>query len=163
MCAHVYSNMYSKRPRYQLVTLFPFCLPLSSQQLYSAKRANCAASLANPPRSLSLSRTPEHPNTRTLDCVLVCLHAAATPPPPRHTPTGYGHSTPATMAGRSFCMIYALIGIPLGLVMFQSIGERLNTFVGYTLKFAKRCVRAKNPEVSFSHSSALYWLCIYLY
>lgn len=54
------------------------------------------------------------------------------------------------MAGRSFCMIYALIGIPLGLVMFQSIGERLNTFVGSSLKFAKRCFKARNPEVGSS-------------
>lgn len=46
-------------------------------------------------------------------------------------------------------MIYALIGIPLGLVMFQSIGERLNTFVGSALKYTKRCFKAKNPEVSF--------------
>lgn len=45
-------------------------------------------------------------------------------------------------------MVYALIGIPLGLVMFQSIGERLNTFVGCTLRHAKRCFKAKNPEVS---------------
>ena len=66
----------------------------------------------------------------------------------RSQPLGYGHSTPATIAGRSFCMLYALIGIPLGLVMFQSIGERLNTFVGCALKFAKRCFNAKNPEVS---------------
>lgn len=52
------------------------------------------------------------------------------------------------MAGRSFCMIYALIGIPLGLVMFQSIGERLNTFVGAALRHAKRCFKLKNAEVS---------------
>lgn len=45
-------------------------------------------------------------------------------------------------------MIYALIGIPLGLVMFQSIGERLNTFVGLALKHAKRCFKARNPEVN---------------
>lgn len=52
------------------------------------------------------------------------------------------------MAGRSFCMIYALIGIPLGLVMFQSIGERLNTIVGWALRNAKRCFKARNQEVS---------------
>ncbi|XP_022706029.1 two pore potassium channel protein sup-9-like [Varroa jacobsoni] len=54
---------------------------------------------------------------------------------------GYGHSTPATWGGKTFCMFYALVGIPLGLVMFQSIGERLNTFVGYLLKHAKKCAR----------------------
>jgi Ion channel len=35
------------------------------------------------------------------------------------TSTGYGHSTPNTNAGKAFCMIYAMVGIPLGLVMFQ--------------------------------------------
>jgi len=34
---------------------------------------------------------------------------------------GYGHSTPNTRAGRLFCMVYALGGIPLGLVTFQSV------------------------------------------
>jgi len=42
------------------------------------------------------------------------------------TTIGYGHSTPATVVGRLFCMFYALGGIPLGLVTFQSIGERIN-------------------------------------
>ncbi len=32
---------------------------------------------------------------------------------------GYGHSTPMTIGGKLFCMLYALAGIPLGLVMFQ--------------------------------------------
>ncbi|KAH8027753.1 hypothetical protein HPB51_009420 [Rhipicephalus microplus] len=63
-------------------------------------------------------------------------------------PTGYGHSTPATWGGKTFCMFYALVGIPLGLVMFQSIGERLNTFVGYLLKHGKRCLRMRNTDVS---------------
>lgn len=40
--------------------------------------------------------------------------------------SGYGHSTPLTIGGKIFCMFYALAGIPLGLVMFQSIGERQN-------------------------------------
>ncbi|XP_013775947.2 two pore potassium channel protein sup-9-like, partial [Limulus polyphemus] len=61
---------------------------------------------------------------------------------------GYGHSTPATWGGKTFCMFYALAGIPLGLVMFQSIGERLNTFVAYLLKTGKRCLRMKNVEVT---------------
>ncbi|GBM10660.1 Potassium channel subfamily K member 3 [Araneus ventricosus] len=45
-------------------------------------------------------------------------------------------------------MFYALAGIPLGLVMFQSIGERLNTFVAYLLKHGKRCLKMRNTEVS---------------
>lgn len=42
------------------------------------------------------------------------------------TTIGYGHSTPSTIWGKLFTMFYAIIGIPLGLVMFQSIGERVN-------------------------------------
>lgn len=61
---------------------------------------------------------------------------------------GYGHSTPKTAAGKVFCMMYALAGIPLNLVMFQSIGERLNMFVTYLLRSAKRCMRFKQVEVS---------------
>lgn len=38
-------------------------------------------------------------------------------------PEGYGHSTPKTMWGRLFTMVYALFGIPLGLVLFNSIGR----------------------------------------
>uniref|UniRef100_A0A915JUJ1 Potassium channel domain-containing protein n=1 Tax=Romanomermis culicivorax TaxID=13658 RepID=A0A915JUJ1_ROMCU len=60
---------------------------------------------------------------------------------------GYGHSTPATFGGKSFCMLYALAGIPLTLVMFQSIGERLNTIVRAVLKNVKRCF-GKRPQVS---------------
>ena len=47
---------------------------------------------------------------------------------------GYGHSTPNTVGGKIFTMIYATIGIPLGLVMFQSIGERLNKFSSIIIK-----------------------------
>lgn len=32
------------------------------------------------------------------------------------TTVGYGHSTPATILGKMFCMSYALCGIPLNLV-----------------------------------------------
>ncbi|VDM75331.1 unnamed protein product [Strongylus vulgaris] len=37
------------------------------------------------------------------------------------------------MAGRFFCMVFALAGIPLGLIMFQSIGERVNTCIAFCL------------------------------
>ena len=45
-------------------------------------------------------------------------------------------------------MFYALAGIPLNLVMFQSIGERLNIFVTFLLKNVKKCFKFKNHEVS---------------
>lgn len=39
---------------------------------------------------------------------------------------GYGHSTPATKPGKMFTVAYCTIGIPLAMIMFQSIGERMN-------------------------------------
>ncbi|KAI6184468.1 hypothetical protein M3Y97_00599500 [Aphelenchoides bicaudatus] len=63
------------------------------------------------------------------------------------TTIGYGHSTPSTIGGKCFCILYALAGIPLGLVMFQSIGERLNTFAAKVLRFIKRCF-GRAPNVS---------------
>lgn len=42
---------------------------------------------------------------------------------------GYGHSTPNTVVGKLFCMLFAVVGIPLGLIMFQSVGERINNLI----------------------------------
>ena len=61
---------------------------------------------------------------------------------------GYGHSTPRTIAGRSFCIFYTLIGIPIFLIMFQSVGERLNSFIVYLFSRLKRRLKFKNQEVS---------------
>nr|XP_054761074.1 potassium channel subfamily K member 9-like [Lytechinus pictus] len=60
----------------------------------------------------------------------------------------YGHSAPLTIGGKIFCMIYALVGIPLNLVMFQSVGERLNVFMGFGVKKIKKCLRFKKCSVS---------------
>ncbi|CAB1336210.1 unnamed protein product [Coregonus sp. 'balchen'] len=49
---------------------------------------------------------------------------------------GYGHAAPGTNSGKGFCMFYAVLGIPLTPVMFQSLGERMNTFVRYLLRSA---------------------------
>ncbi|VDM98744.1 unnamed protein product [Thelazia callipaeda] len=64
------------------------------------------------------------------------------------TTIGYGHSTPSTIGGKTFCMFYALAGIPLGLVMFQSIGERINTFAAMLLRTCRR-LAGKPPNVTY--------------
>ncbi|XP_039980546.1 potassium channel subfamily K member 3a [Xiphias gladius] len=64
------------------------------------------------------------------------------------TTIGYGHAAPSTHGGKVFCMFYALLGIPLTLVMFQSVGERINTFVRYLLHRLKKCLGMRHTEVS---------------
>lgn len=66
-------------------------------------------------------------------------------------PSGYGHAAPSTDSGKVFCMFYALLGIPLTLVMFQSLGERINTFVRYLLHQAKKCLAMRHTEVSMAN------------
>ena len=45
-------------------------------------------------------------------------------------------------------MLYAAIGIPLGIVMFQSIGERLNKGAGIIIRNAKKLFRCKKTEAT---------------
>ncbi|MEQ2178153.1 Potassium channel subfamily K member 9 [Goodea atripinnis] len=63
----------------------------------------------------------------------------------------YGHAAPGTDAGKAFCMFYAVLGIPLTLVMFQSLGERMNTFVKYLLKRIKKCCGMRITDVSMEN------------
>ncbi|XP_071773559.1 potassium channel subfamily K member 15-like [Centroberyx gerrardi] len=67
------------------------------------------------------------------------------------TTIGYGHAAPRTDAGKAFCMFYAVLGIPLTLVMFQSLGERINTFVRYLLRRAKQGMGLQKTEVSMGN------------
>uniref|UniRef100_A0A2K5RRK8 Potassium two pore domain channel subfamily K member 15 n=1 Tax=Cebus imitator TaxID=2715852 RepID=A0A2K5RRK8_CEBIM len=57
------------------------------------------------------------------------------------------HAAPGTDSGKGFCMFYALLGTPLTLVTFQSLGERLNAVVRCLLLAAKRCLGLRRPRV----------------
>ncbi|XP_040849888.1 potassium channel subfamily K member 3 isoform X2 [Ochotona curzoniae] len=67
------------------------------------------------------------------------------------TTIGYGHAAPSTDGGKVFCMFYALLGIPLTLVMFQSLGERINTFVRHLLHRAKKGLGMRRADVSMAN------------
>ena len=62
------------------------------------------------------------------------------------TTIGYGHSTPKTDAGRTFTIMYASLGIPLGLIMFNSIGERFNNFTSIIVTMVRKTLKAKHTE-----------------
>lgn len=58
-------------------------------------------------------------------------------------------------------MCYALLGIPLTLVMFQSVGERINTFVRFLLHKTKKCLGLRNTEVSMANMVTIgFFACI---
>ncbi|KAM9445242.1 potassium channel subfamily K member 15 isoform 2-T2 [Clarias gariepinus] len=67
------------------------------------------------------------------------------------TTIGYGHAAPGTDAGKIFCMFYAVLGIPLTLVMFQSLGERMNTFVRFLLHRGKKCLGFRRTSISMEN------------
>ncbi|KAM4693979.1 potassium channel subfamily K member 3 [Discoglossus pictus] len=77
------------------------------------------------------------------------------------TTIGYGHAAPSTDGGKVFCMFYALLGIPLTLVMFQSLGERINTFVRYLLHRIKKCLGMRRADVSMANMVSIgFFSCI---
>lgn len=62
---------------------------------------------------------------------------------------GYGHAIPHTKAGRAVTIAYALIGIPMWLIMIQSVGERLNSLITFVLKRIKRRLKRKRePQIT---------------
>ena len=80
-------------------------------------------------------------------------HRTTVPLPPLIRPLlllfpGYGHSTPKTYGGKLFTMMYAIVGIPLGLVMFNSIGERLNNLSSIVINRLRRLVKAKQLDTT---------------
>ncbi|CAF1306369.1 unnamed protein product [Adineta steineri] len=51
---------------------------------------------------------------------------------------GYGHRTLITKRAKIFCILYAMLGIPMWLITFQSAGERLNSLLSYILSKIKQ-------------------------
>ncbi|KAF2355679.1 3-hydroxyacyl-CoA dehydrogenase NAD binding [Trinorchestia longiramus] len=64
------------------------------------------------------------------------------------TTIGYGHSTPNTIYGKTFTVLYAVFGIPLCLVLFHSIGERLNKVFSMIIRSIKRLFKFRSNDVT---------------
>lgn len=61
---------------------------------------------------------------------------------------GYGHSTPATNVGKLFTLGYASLGIPIAMIMFQSIGERMNKASSVLIRRLRVLLRCKRTEAN---------------
>ena len=48
--------------------------------------------------------------------------------------SGYGHLSPETPGGKIFCMIFALFGIPLNIMILKLVGDRILSLIELTLR-----------------------------
>ncbi|XP_067944337.1 TWiK family of potassium channels protein 18-like [Watersipora subatra] len=56
-----------------------------------------------------------------------------------YTTIGYGHLSPYTVSGKVATVIYALIGIPLCLLVLADLGGLLGELIKYSMRRIKRC------------------------
>jgi hypothetical protein len=61
---------------------------------------------------------------------------------------GYGHRILITTRAKIFCIFYAMLGIPMWLITFQSAGERLNSILSYILSRIKQSFHMKQTKVT---------------
>ena len=59
---------------------------------------------------------------------------------------GYGHVTPCTDGGRIFCILYALVGIPLTWLMLSTLAQHINHWIGLALKCCHERVLKGKPS-----------------
>ena len=61
---------------------------------------------------------------------------------------GYGHRTLITSRAKIFCIFYAMLGIPMWLITFQSTGERLNSLLTYILARLKHSLHMRQTKIT---------------
>ena len=67
--------------------------------------------------------------------------------------SGYGHLSPETAGGKIFCMIFALFGIPLNIMIVKLVGDRIVALIQLTLRSIEQRCFAK--EVTKLHSKTV--------
>jgi potassium channel subfamily K protein 1 len=84
------------------------------------------------------------------------------------TTIGYGNVSPLTKLGKIFCMLFAIVGIPVTLLLLYAIIERLMKLTGYLLaSFTQQmlrvtsCMQRSHIHVLFALLSALFVLIVF--
>ncbi|CAG4941063.1 unnamed protein product [Colias eurytheme] len=83
------------------------------------------------------------------------------------TTIGYGNIVPETFWGRLFCIIYALVGIPLTLTVIADLGRVFATFVSVIAKhlpeMPKWCNRVSEANPAGQRSLYAFWAVGFLF
>ncbi|XP_048084251.1 potassium channel subfamily K member 17 [Alosa alosa] len=80
------------------------------------------------------------------------------------TTIGYGNISPHTMYGQIFCVFFALVGIPLNVVVLNKVGKYMLSIERRLCDFIekktnrKRCVRVLVHSLSFAILAVLYFV-----
>lgn len=61
---------------------------------------------------------------------------------------GYGHRILITKRAKIFCIFYAMLGIPMWLITFQSAGERLNSILSTLLSKIKQSLHMRQTKTT---------------
>lgn len=85
--------------------------------------------------------------------------------PNNNFPLGYGNLAPATLGGRMFCIIYALLGIPLTLMLLAVVGNvivhKLNNACGWMVtRIRSKYFKDYEFEAASEEISAPVWLAL---
>ncbi|XP_074592998.1 potassium channel, subfamily K, member 16-like [Brevipalpus obovatus] len=81
------------------------------------------------------------------------------------TTIGYGHLSPQTSAGRIFCIVYAIFGIPMTGLLLRAIGERFSRcFLDKFKKLRKRSAHSSNRLLMLKHVLLFFvpWFIVFL-
>ncbi|XP_055903311.1 trichohyalin [Eupeodes corollae] len=81
-------------------------------------------------QELGIRRFPGMKSWNFVNCVLYCWTVITT--------IGYGHITPQTVLGRSLTVIYAIIGIPMFLILLADFGKLFTRAIKFVWAYVRR-------------------------
>ncbi|XP_076316589.1 potassium channel, subfamily K, member 16-like isoform X1 [Tachypleus tridentatus] len=78
------------------------------------------------------------------------------------TTIGYGHLAPSTVPGRIFCVLYAMIGIPMTGILLAGIGDHFSKQLLKSLERAKKLYSSKVALILNGMTFLLPWFVVFI-